>query len=184
MDAFEDLVARLLRREGYWTRQNYRVNITKPDKASLGRPSLPRPELDILAYRVGDNRLALVECKSYLDSGGVHIDAFNNKNEVFKRRFKMFTDPALRELVTARLVEQVVAEGLTLPDPTVEYWLVAGKIAKGSLDAVTTHFASQVPTPWVLKGREWIRTGLLAMAGEGYEDDVVTMAAKLLREPE
>lgn len=76
MDAFEDLVARLLRREGYWTRQNYMVNIAKTDKVAIGLPSMPRPEVDIIAYQAVTNTVVWVECKSYLDSTGVHIAAF------------------------------------------------------------------------------------------------------------
>jgi hypothetical protein len=74
MDAFEEIVAGLLWEEGYWTTIGYKVNLPKPVKVELGKPSLPRPEIDILAYQADDNELIWVECKSYLDSRGVIID--------------------------------------------------------------------------------------------------------------
>jgi hypothetical protein len=177
MDAFEDLTARLLWREGYWTRQSYKVDITKADKVALGKYSMPRPEIDIVAYRPASNTIAWVECKSYLDSTGVHISAFDGTNPNFARRFRLFTDPMFRSVVTERLVEQLVAAGLIRPGPVVEYWLVAGRIAGACQETVPAHFAAN---GWTLRDRSWIRAGLQSISKEGYEDDVVTMAAKLL----
>jgi hypothetical protein len=77
MHAFEDLVGRLVRRDGYWVRHSVKVDLTKDEKGALGQPSLPRPELDLVAYRPSDNVLALIECKSFLDSNGVNIKAFD-----------------------------------------------------------------------------------------------------------
>lgn len=177
MDAFEDLVARLLRREGFWTRQSYRIDLTKQEKVALGKPSLPRPEIDILAYKPVQNVVAWVECKSYMDSAGVHISAFDGTNATFAGRLKIFTDDALRESLAQILVRQLVDQELVLPDPTLEFWLVAGRIAKGSQSAVADHFAAR---GWVLRDRGWIGAELRRLMQEPYEDDVVTMAAKLL----
>lgn len=178
MDAFEDPVARLLRREGFWTRQSYRINLTKADKVAIGKPSLPRPELDILAYKPVQNLVAWVECKSYLDSSGVHSSAFDGRNPAFAQRFKTFTDDNYREIATRVLVDQLVDSELVRPDPAVQYWLIAGNVAKGSQTAVSEHFAQR---EWVLRGRDWITAELQKLMDEPYEDDVVTMAAKLLR---
>lgn len=177
MDAFEDLVARLVRREGYWTRQNYMVNISKADKVAIGLPSMPRPEVDIVAYRPATNTVVWVECKSYLDSHGVQMAAFDGSNSKFAKRFRIFTNQTFREIVTGRLVEQLIEEGCALSGASVEHWLVAGKIAHKSATPVADHFAAN---GWRLIDREWIRASLQAVSKEGYEDDVVTMAAKLL----
>jgi hypothetical protein len=179
MDAFEDLTARLLWREGYWTRQSYKVDLTKEDKVALGKYSMPRPEIDIVAFRPSTNTVAWVECKSYLDSTGVHIGAFDGTKPNFAKRFRMFNDAAYWDLVTQRFVEQLRRDGLVpaTPAPAVEYWLVAGRIAGGCHESVPAHFAAN---GWTLRDRTWIRTSLQAIAKEGYEDDVVTMAAKLL----
>ena len=50
MNAFEEIIAKLLNQEGYWTRTGYKVNLSPPQKAEIGIPSMPRPEIDILAY--------------------------------------------------------------------------------------------------------------------------------------
>lgn len=178
MDAFEDLVARLLRREGYWTRQNYKVDITKADKVKIGLHSMPRPDVDIVAYQAVTNTVAWVECKSYLDSTGVQMSAFDGSNPKLAKRFRVFTDPTFREVVTDALLRQMIEERLARPNPTVEYWLVAGKIARPSQDAVAAHFEAN---GWTLRDRGWVTAALQEVAGDGYEDDVVTMAAKLLR---
>jgi hypothetical protein len=179
MDAFEDLVARLLRRDGYWTVQNYKVELTKEEKNTIGLPSMPRPDIDIVAYRPVDNTVTWVECKSYLDSGGVHMSAFDGTNPTFAQRFRVFTDDKYRSVVTAALAKQLVEQRLAHPNVQVRYMLVAGKIASGQQAALEDHFADH---GWTLHDRSWLRTGLAATAKVGYEDDVVTMVAKLLRD--
>lgn len=182
MHAFEDLVDRLLRREGFWTRHSVKVTLTKDEKRSLGKPSRPRAELDLIAYRPATNTLALVECKSYLDSPGVTIKAFNGTNPKFAERFRLFTDEGFRELVTNRVLEQLAAtESIPPKNPSIEYWLIAGHIAPRSIEPLTELF-EQEPR-WVLKDRTWIAESLQAMREDEYEDDIVTMAMKLSRHP-
>lgn len=179
MHAFEDLVGRLVRREGFWVRHSVKIELTKQDKVDLGQPSLPRPELDLVAYKPSTNVLALIECKSYLDSQGVSLAAFDGSNETFARRFRLFTQPAFRTLVTRRLHEQLVDDGFVPDDVTFEYWLVAGRIAPQSHAALTALF--QQEPGWRLFGRDWIRDQLLSMRHDAYEDDVVVMAMKLTK---
>lgn len=72
MDAFEELVAEVLRADGYWVHQGYKIDFSTADKRALGNPSMPRPEIDLVAYKPGTGDLLSLECKSYFDSGGVH----------------------------------------------------------------------------------------------------------------
>jgi hypothetical protein len=178
VDAFEDLVARVFRGEGFWTRQNYRVSLTKQDKVALGKPSLPRPEVDVLAYQPVENKIIWEECKSYLDSSGVHIDAFNGRNPVFAKRLELFTDAPLRELVTQRLMEQLETERLTRPRATIEYWLVAGRLASVCADELRGFFDEPRNPKWVLKDRTWLISHLQALVEMGYDDDVVSMVPR------
>ena len=41
MNAFETLVAGVLRREGIWTYPSYKVLVTKEEKVRIGKPSMP-----------------------------------------------------------------------------------------------------------------------------------------------
>ena len=81
MDAFESVIAGILQRQGFWTLTSFKVELTKAEKRTIGRPSSPRWELDVVAYRGRDNELRIVECKSFLDSIGVQCSAFDGTNE-------------------------------------------------------------------------------------------------------
>jgi len=66
MDAFESVIALLLRQEGYWVIPSFKVEITREEKRKIGRPSSPRWEIDLVAYQGATNEVLAVECKSYL----------------------------------------------------------------------------------------------------------------------
>ena len=76
MDAFEQLAAEIFRGRGYWVRSGFKVELTRDDKQRIGSPSCPRWELDLIAFRPVARELLVHECKSYLDSGGVHAAHF------------------------------------------------------------------------------------------------------------
>lgn len=177
MNAFETLVSGVLRREGIWTYPSYKVLVTKEEKVKIGKPSMPRPEIDILGYRAPTNTLMWIECKSYLDSTGVRRAAFDGSNAGFASRFKVFTDPVYRRVAANRLIRQAVADGLASKGPRLEHWLVAGRIAPGSQAWLEAYFKSQ---GWILRDRDWIKGHLTTMASEAYEDDAASMVAKLL----
>ena len=111
MDAFERVVVSLLEREGFWVRSSIKVELSKAEKLAIGRHSSPRWELDIIAYKPMANELWVVECKSYLDSRGVQICAFNGTNEGFAKRFKLFCEPLTRKVVLHRLEQQLLELG-------------------------------------------------------------------------
>jgi hypothetical protein len=108
MDAFEQLVSEILWMEGYWVRTSVKVELTKDEKRQIGRPSSPRWELDIVAYSGRENLLKIVECKSYLDSRGVALRAFDGSDDKSAERFKLFTDERLRAVVFERLAEREI----------------------------------------------------------------------------
>ena len=65
-------------------------------------PSSPHWELDIVGYSDRDNMLRVVECKSYLDSRGLALRAFDGSDAKFAERFKLFSDDTLRAVVFER----------------------------------------------------------------------------------
>src|ERR1043165_1994579 len=52
MDAFEVIAARFFEVQGFWTRIGVKVEITKPEKVALNNKSMPRPEIDVVAWKL------------------------------------------------------------------------------------------------------------------------------------
>jgi hypothetical protein len=178
MDAFEQIAARLFEVQGYWTRIGYAVELTKQQKSDLGKPSLPRPQLDIVAFKPSANEILVVECKSYLDSYGVRFEDFHGKDDAEKDVYKMFNRRRLREVVLAAVVDQLQREGLvTATNPTVRLVLVAGKhIRRQRAQAPRVVQSQRVDT----RDSTGVISGLRAFADRGYENDVITLVTKLL----
>ena len=178
MNAFEQLVGMFLERKGYWVRSDFKVDLSKEEKRKIGRPSSPRWELDIVAYKPVKNEVLLVECKSYLDSRGVTSSSFDGSNEKLARRYKLFMDERLRETVLKRLVQQLEEAGLCRPAPTVILCLVAGRIAT---EQDRRELAGEFNRAgWELWDDKWIRDTLVEIASSSYEDDVSSVVAKIL----
>jgi hypothetical protein len=175
MDAFEILIALLLRREGFWTATSLKVELSKEDKCRIDRPSSPRWELDVVAYKGSTNELLVVECKSYLDSHGV---VFRNGQFEPEDRYKLFQDETLRQCVLPRLVEQLVERGNVAPDPKVTLALATGKIAtRCDISGLRARFDRE---GWRLLDSAWIRERLRTAADELYENDVAYVVSKIL----
>src|SRR6266498_477431 len=119
MDSFEQVIASILERRGYWTRTCGKVDLERDEKLAIGRASSPRWELDVVGYRGRDNQLLVLECKSYLDSFGVRSGTFAGKNAKDEKRYKLFFEPVLREVVLQRLIKQLVQSGFCAEAPRV-----------------------------------------------------------------
>jgi hypothetical protein len=178
MDAFESVIATILEHRGYWVRSSYKIDLSKAEKAHLGKPSLPRPELDLVAYKGQGNVIRVVECKSYLDSAGVSISAFNGTNEKSAERFKLLLRDEWRELMERRLIEQMCEAGLTERRPSVLWCLAAGKVKSAADEvALSEWFAHR---GWEFWGPGWVAEGVRALACGSYENDVATIVSKLI----
>jgi hypothetical protein len=175
MDSFESLISMLLRHNGYWTTLNFKVELTPEDKKKIRRPSCPRWDIDVLAYKGSTNEVLAVECKSYLDSHGVVFRAGHFSKT---SRYKLFEDAVLRETVLDRLKVQLVKTHACGPDPTVTLGLAAGRIAGGSdRAALRAHFKDN---GWRLFDPASIRRELKRASTRGYENDVAFVVSKLL----
>jgi len=178
LDAFEQLVSEILWMEGYWVRTSVKVDLTKEEKVLIGRPSSPRWELDIVAYGGRKNVLRVVECKSYLDSRGVAMRAFDGKDPKFAERFKLFADDHLRSVVFKRLRRQFTDSGACAPNASVRLSLACGRIASSSdRRDLHKHFAEN---GWDLWDEQWLQQRLQIMSERGYENQVSAVVAKLL----
>jgi len=67
--------------------------------------------------------------KSYLDSRGVALRAFNGSDAKCAERFKLFSDDNLRNVVFGRLRQQFADSGACFPNATVKLCLACGRIA-------------------------------------------------------
>jgi hypothetical protein len=176
LDSFEQVVATILDRGGYWTRTSVKVQLTREDKHAIGRPSSPRWELDIVAYSGEANELLVVECKSYLDSAGVRAGSFDGPKAAKETRYKLFSDEVLRGVVLSRLEAQLVDQGFCPAGIKAKLSLAAGNI-HGDPAAVHAIFKAR---GWRLFDRPWLVSGLHALADESYENSVASVVAKLL----
>ncbi len=175
MHYFEELVRFLLERDGFWARTSHRVNLTKEEKRMIGRPSSPRPEIDVLAYHPRDNVLLVIEVKSYLDSPGVaheHIDAEFVRGE----GYRLFKDEAYRRVLFRRLQSDLVDEGAINGTVSLLPGIVVGKV-KGDEVPLEQFFAQR---GWFFWGPSRLVEKLARTADMGYTDNPFVYAAKLL----
>jgi hypothetical protein len=178
MDAFEQLVSEILWTQGFWVQRSCKVELTKEEKVRIGRPSSPRWELDVLAFSGGENLLRVVECKSYLDSRGVQASAFDGSNPEFSKRFKLFNNDLLRDVVFARLRAQLADRGACPPDTEIRLCLACGRIpTERDREWLHRHFDRQ---GWELWDEAWLQENLSRMAAGGYENQVSSVVAKLI----
>jgi hypothetical protein len=178
MDSFEQVVAEILWREGYWVRTSMKVVLTKEEKREIGLPSSPRWELDVVGYKASENALLVVECKSYLDSPGVKFHAFDGSNQKAAKRFKLFNQPMVRNTVFNRLKQQLAELGFCSPDPSINLCLACGRIAsEKDRQRIRAHFGER---GWQLWDESWLRYRLRHMADGGYENQISAVVAKLL----
>ena len=73
MDAFEMVVAAVLERNGYWTRTSVKVELTREEKQKIKRPSSPRWELDVVAYKGARTSFWLLSASHILTHGEYRI---------------------------------------------------------------------------------------------------------------
>jgi hypothetical protein len=176
MNAFESLVATLMRHEGFWVHPSFRVELTREDKLEINRHSNARWEMDLICYKPAGNLIRAVECKSYLDSTGVkHADLAGGR---YAERYKLFTEKGLWDVIKNRLIAQLERAGLCGPSPKIELCLATGKLACDDDRPKLKELAAQ--RGWTLLDDQWLLRSLEALASRGYEDEIATIVAKLL----
>lgn len=176
MNAFEQIVGMLLERNGHWVRSCYKVRLTKMDKVRIGRPSCPRWELDVVAYKAAENLVRVVECKSLLNSPGVPYESFSGRSTKGAGRYKLFTDGTARRIVLSCLRKQLEEQGLVRPEPEVRLCLAAGHIRRGDEVQIRQHCQRN---GWDLFDAPWFREQFDGLADADYENDIAIVAAKL-----
>ncbi|MBX3560638.1 MAG: hypothetical protein KF780_02390 [Sphingomonas sp.] len=175
MDAFEHVVAEIFWSLGYWVRTSVKVDLSKAEKVEIGLPSMPRPEIDLVAYHGGSNRLLALECKSYLDSRGVtYVEICGDADS---KTYKLFRRQKMREVVLRRLGDQMVEQEMCRPDVKVQLGLVAGKVYGRDESKLLELFGQR---DWFFRGPAWLKAELTKLAGTSYENQVSAVVTKLL----
>lgn len=177
MDHFESIIATLLEAEGYWVRRSFKVNVTKEEKRQIGKHSIPRHEIDLLALHLDRNEVLALEAKSFLDSVGVKLSQLSEEHEVPEGRYKLFTSKRYREIVLSRLRQDLVASGMANPNTKISLGLAAGKVYQGQAGSIHELMTKK---EWLFWSPEDIKQKVTALAEHGYENDPAIITAKIL----
>lgn len=178
MDSFETLVGSLLEKDGFWVRTSVKVELTAEEKRKIGRPSSPRWELDLVAYKAKSNELLVVECKSFLDSSGVRACGLDGTDAKKAKHYKLFNDNVLRKTVLGRLKKQFVSTGSCSSSPSVKLCLAAGKVASETDRGKIKNLFKR--KGWDFYDDKWLKDKLLSVSKSGYENEVASVVAKIL----
>jgi hypothetical protein len=177
MDYFESIISTLLEAEGYWVRKSFKVNLTKDEKRQIGKHSIPRVEIDLLALHFSKNEVLAFEAKSYLDSAGVSLEHLQEEHEAPEGRYKLFTSERYRAVVLSRLHSDLVACGMANSRTKIILGLAAGKVYKKQSEPVREFMSGK---NWLFWSPEDIKQKVIALAKRGYEDDPAIITTKIL----
>ena len=177
MDHFEGIVATLLRAEGYWVAPSYKVNLTKEEKRDIGKLSIPRPEIDLLALNFSQNKIFAIEAKSYLDSSGVPFAALQEVHEIPEGRYKLFTCDRYRKIVFKRMHQQLIENCMANQATTIELGLAAGNVHRQDQEQITDFMRQN---NWHYWSPLDIKKRVQELASLGYENDAAIITAKIL----
>jgi hypothetical protein len=177
MDHFENIVRILLEREGYWVVSSFKVNLTKEEKAATGKHTIPRPEIDLVAYRPKDGFVLALEVKSYLDSSGVCAKDLLEKHDVMKGRYKLFTSDRYQSIVINRLSLDLVELGFLKTKIPIKLGLAAAKVRNNDNKAIVELMEGK---GWFYWSPELIKQKIIALTKDGYENEAVYIVTKIL----
>jgi hypothetical protein len=179
MDAFEHIVSRIFENRGYWVRVGYKVELSAAEKRKLGNPNMPRPEIDVLAYKPEARELLLIECKGF--ASGVDYKSLSDPQSRNAYRFRLFHKKALYNAVVNQLKQQLTSENsLAEGKCLVKLCLVPAAIKGGDEGKLRALFAKK---GWGFYTPQWLLKELKSFNERGYENDVVTFVVKLLENP-
>ena len=177
MDYFEGIIKTLLEHEGYWVRQSFKVNLSKQEKRDIGKPSIPRPEIDILAFKPKKNQVIAFEAKSFLDSPGVKLANLQESHEIPEGRYKLFTCDNYRKIVFSRMKQDLIDLGMGTAGTQISLGLAAGNVYQSKSEEIRTLFNSR---GWTFLSPEDIREKVTDLAEKGYENEPSIITTKIL----
>ena len=177
MNHFEGIIKTILEHDGYWVRQSFKVKLTKQEKRDIGKPSLPRPEIDLLAFKQSENKILALEAKSYLDSRGVNLDELQKQYDIPEGRYKLFTCCKYQRILLDRLKENLMNVGMADLKTHIVLGLVAGKVYRSISNDVQEYFNTN---NWFFWGPDDVKNKLNELAQSGYENEPAIITTKIL----
>lgn len=177
MDYFEAIVKTLLEDDGFWTRQSFKINVSKEEKRRIGKPTIPRPEIDLIAYKPVNNEILAVEVKSFIDSSGVRLSCLQEEYDIPEGKYKLFTCKNYRDIVFNRLNHDLIQSGLISFPMKIRLGLAAGNVYRNAEDDIRKYLNENDIFFW---GPSDIKERIRRLAKKGYENDPTVIAAKLL----
>ncbi|HRS37771.1 MAG TPA: hypothetical protein P5292_01210 [Bacteroidia bacterium] len=177
MDAFEQIIGQLLVEEKYWVRHSVKIDLTPEEKRYINKPSTPRPEIDIVAYNTTTDTIYLLEVKSYLDSPGVVSEHVAIEQDEQSGRYKLLTAMNYRTTLAKRLHADWCKSGHIRKSTRISFGLIAGKVYRNRELELRRYFQKQ---GWLFWGPSEIKSRILRLSQKGYENNTVTIAAKIL----
>ena len=177
MESFEEIVKVLLEEDNYWVRQSEKINLSKEEKRKIGKPSIPRPEIDLVALNQSKNHILVLEVKSFFDSPGVKFADLDIEYDETKGRYKLFTNKNYRNIVLSRLKKDFLKWGMANKDTQFTLGLVAGNVYQNRTEDIRQLFENK---GWFFLGPDEIKDRVLALAKKGYQNSPIFMTAKIL----
>jgi hypothetical protein len=179
MDSFESIICTLLEADHYWVRRSFKINLKAEEKRKVGKPTMPRPEIDLLALSFSKNEVIAFEAKSYLDSLGVQLAELQQENDEQKGHYKLFTSKRYREVVLARLKQDLIDQRMANSKTTIKLGLAAGKVYQKKSELIREFMKKK---DFVFWSPEDIKTKIetLAKPESRYHNDPAIITAKIL----
>ena len=179
MDHFETIACTLLEHAGYWVRRSFKVELPQEKRDALGKSSMPRVEIDLLAFKPSENLIVAFEAKSYLDSPGVSFKEIKATHKRPKGRYKIFTCKGYREVVLKRLKAELIKRGMATKKTEIKLGLIAAKV-HGGAEKASELAAYMSKNGWEFWRPSYIKTRLKKLSNLDYENDVAVLVSKIL----
>ena len=130
-----------------------------------------------MAYNTTANIIYLLEVKSYLDSPGVVYEHVAISQDEQSGRYKLLTAKNYRETLAKRLQADWCKSGHIRKSTSISFGLIAGKVYRNRELELLEYFKKQ---GWLFWGPTEIKSRILRLSEKGYENNAVTIAAKIL----
>jgi hypothetical protein len=177
MDSFEQILRLYLEEENYWTRHSVKLHLSKADKIKLMLPTMPRIEIDLVAFDVISNILIVIEAKSFLNSRGVDYNALCGDNSNSRNRYRLFNDTTYRQILKNRLKKEFISKKLINKNTKIKFALAAGKVQSRSESKVESYLKKN---GFLYFTPEKIKEGIRNFSLKGWENNLIVMTTKLV----